>query len=236
MDISSNYKTGILLQGKISEWTVDIIKEYQNNFPSSTILLSTWTTENVENIPCDVIQIQPPDEQDQIGSYTINHQIIGTRAGLEKIQCDIVMKCRTDQFIHNSKIFEIFETSCSKDRIMVPNNGNQDSIDYYISDYCQIATRNILLQYWNLMPFFNDPHLSISPESYLTKNYLLKIKKDSKPWKSVINDYFVIRSFYLDFQIEWEKMIKSEPYRVQNQTKDIKLNYYNDINYVQKNL
>ena len=74
MDISSNYKTGILLQGKISEWTVDIIKEYQNNFPSSTILLSTWTTENVENIPCDVIQIQPPDEQDQIGSYTINHQ------------------------------------------------------------------------------------------------------------------------------------------------------------------
>ena len=86
------------------------------------------------------------------------------------------------------------------------------------------------------MPFVNDPYLSISPESYLTKNYLLKIKKDSKPWKSVINDYFVIRSFYLDFQIEWEKMIKSEPYRVQNQTKDIKLNYYNDINYVQKNL
>ena len=91
--------------------------------------------------------------------------------------------------------------------------------------------RNILLEYWNLMPFFNDPRLSISPESYLTKNYLLKIKKDSKPWKSVINDYFVIRSFYLDFQIEWEKMIKSEPYR-----KDSKLNYYNDINYVQKNL
>ena len=233
MSMSSNYKTGILLQGKISEWTIDIIQEYQKKFPSSTILLSTWTTDNIENIPCEVLQVEPPKKQSQIASYTINHQIIGTRAGLEKIECDIVMKCRTDQFIHNSKIFEIFETSCSKDKILVPNGPNaiQEYVDYYIQDFCQVAMLDVLLEYWNLMPFFDDPHLTMSPESYLTKNYLVKIKKDTRPWKSVMNDYFDIRSHNLDFQIEWEKLVKSESYRT-----DSKLRYYNDINYVQKKL
>ena len=228
--MTSKNKIGILLQGKISEWTVDIIKEYEYNFPTSTILLSTWTTEKIDDIPCKVIQLEPPKKENQIAHYTINHQIIGTRAGLEKINCDVVLKCRTDQFIHNSNIFEMFETLCSKEKIMVPNSGHQESIDYYISDFCQVATHDVLLHYWNLMPFFNDPRLILSPESYLTKNYIQNIKKDKRPWNLILSDYFCVRSYYLDFQIEWEKMLKSELYK-----KDNKMNYYNDIHYTQKN-
>ena len=76
------------------------------------------------------------------------------------------------------------------------------------------------------MPFFHDPQLKISPESYLTKNYVQKIKHDLSPWKSIIDNYFCVKSFHLDFQIEWEKLIKSELYR-----KDYPEFYFQDLNF-----
>ena len=42
-----DYKYGILLQGRVSLWTKDIITEYKTNFPDAHIVLSTWDTENV---------------------------------------------------------------------------------------------------------------------------------------------------------------------------------------------
>lgn len=226
MSILSDKKKGILLQGKITEWTLDIISEYVNNFPSHEILFSTWTTEKTNDIECEVLKIEPPPKREQMAEYTVNHQILGTRAGLKKLQCDIVMKCRTDQFIHNSEIFKIFETSCDPQKIMVPNNGIQHSIDFYISDFCQVASKSLLEQYWNNMPIFSGNFLNVSPEIYLTKNYVQKIKHDLSPWKSIIDNYFCVKSFHLDFQIEWEKLIKSELYR-----KDYPEFYFQDLNF-----
>ena len=67
-------KKGILLQGPVSEWTVDIVNEYKENFEDTVILLSTWTNENITNIACDYIQIKPPEPTYPQNS-NINHQI-----------------------------------------------------------------------------------------------------------------------------------------------------------------
>ena len=216
LNFFDNYKIGILIQGKVTEWTIDIVKEYQKNFPYASILLSTWKNEKIEKIPCDVIQIESPKQRSQIASYTINHQIVGTRAGLEKIRGDIIMKCRTDQFIHNRNIFRIFIDSCSKNKIMVPNNGGFESLDYNIIDFCQIATKDLLLEYWNSIPLFEDPCLPITGEQYLTKSYILNAKKDNRPWKDIINEYFFVVGYYNDFQIEWEKLVKLDVYQKTN--------------------
>ena len=50
------HDVGIILQGAVSDWTKKIVEEYQQNFPDSQILLSTWNTENTTDIPCDVIR------------------------------------------------------------------------------------------------------------------------------------------------------------------------------------
>ena len=110
------HDVGIILQGAVSDWTKKIVEEYQQNFPDSQILLSTWNTENTTDIPCDVIKLEPPNDP-----YHINHQIIGSREGLKKINSEIIMKCRTDQFIHNKEVFQIFNSGCSKNKIMISN-------------------------------------------------------------------------------------------------------------------
>ena len=106
------HDVGIILQGAVSDWTKKIIEEYQQNFPDSHILLSTWNTENTSDISCDIIKLEPPNDP-----CHINHQIIGSREGLKKINSEIIMKCRTDQFIHNKEIFQIFNDGCSKNKI-----------------------------------------------------------------------------------------------------------------------
>lgn len=211
MDFLSNFKAGILIQGGISEWTRDIVREYQKNFPSTDILVSTWTTDDIENIPCRVIQSKPPAPTNPHKS-TVNHQIVGTNAGLKSIQGDVIMKCRTDQFIHNRNIFKIFEDSSPKNKIMIPDHGTYESIDYRASDFCQIARKSVLLNYWSSIPLY-DGSVRIDGGKYLTENYIIRIKKDTRPWKITLREYFYVKRYHEDFQIEWEKLNKFEEYQ-----------------------
>jgi len=204
---------GILLQGKISDWTLDIIKEYQKNFPETEILLSTWNSENVDEIPCDIIQLEPPAVTKPF-AITINHQIVGSLAGLKKMSADIIMKCRTDQFIHNNKVFRIFEDNCPPHKIMIPNYATIKNIDYFASDFCQIATKDILMEYWNSIEFYDGSFPLTHAEIYLTINYVLNAKKDLRDWPICLKEYFYVKGFSEDFQIEWEKLEKiKEPYQ-----------------------
>ena len=84
-------KEGILLQGIVTKWTKDIIIEYQKNLPNADIILSTWVDQNVQDLPCKVIQSDLP-KTTAPHSSTINHQIIGAREGLKKLSCDIILK------------------------------------------------------------------------------------------------------------------------------------------------
>ena len=65
--------------------------------------------------------------------------------------------------------------------------------------------------FWDYVPYF-DGSRSISVARTLSKNYIKNIKKDEREWKSIKDLYFYERDYYKDFQIEWEKPIKSESY------------------------
>lgn len=200
------------MQGRISDWTIDIIQEYKNNFPNAQIIISTWEGENATNIPCEIIKTQLPTKTSPHFS-TINYQIIGTQTGLKKMKSSIIMKCRTDQFIHNRNIFKLFLESCTRKKIMVMRGDiDFDKRDYLINDFCQIAYKEVLMEYWNLMPLY-DGSYAISPEIYLTRNYIRNIKKDLESWLTVREKYFCIKDGDLDFKIEWEKYMKFEQYQ-----------------------
>jgi len=207
-----NLKTGILLQGRVSKWTIPIIKEFQINFPNSEIVLSTWNNENIEGIPCKIIQNSLPEPTSPYLS-TKNFQILGCQNGLKAMNADIILKGRSDQFIHNPKIFEIFLKENSLDKIMYPHLGVRKGIkDYWIEDFCQISSKKTLFDFWNLMPFDDGKH-EVAVEIYLTKNYVLKTRKDSRPWNLIKHDYFIPKSYQDVFKIEWEKIVNIEHYR-----------------------
>ena len=54
--MSKSNEFGIVILGIIMNWTKDIVNEYQNNFPDTQIVVSTWTNENTSDINCDVIK------------------------------------------------------------------------------------------------------------------------------------------------------------------------------------
>ena len=212
LSLLEDIKTGILLQGRVSKWTIPIIEEFKSNFPNSEIVLSTWDTENTDGVPCKVICDSLPEPTSPYRS-TKNYQIIGCRNGLKEMSADVILKGRSDQFIHNPKIFDIFLEENSPDKIMYPHLGVKKGVkDYWIEDFCQISSRKTLLDFWNMMPFDDGKH-EVAVEIYLTKNYVLKTKKDSRPWNSVKNEYFIPKCYHDVFQIEWEKIVNIEHYR-----------------------
>jgi len=205
----STSEFGILLQGRVSKWTRDIVTEYKKNFPNAEIIFSTWKSDDVIDIDCEVIQsVQPPPTRPH--NSNINFQIIGTQAGLKKMNSEIILKCRSDIFIHNKNIFKIFKESFLPEKIMTTDIGTTP-YDYRVSDFCLLATKKVLDEFWNDIPL-HDGSYPIAPETYFTKNYVRNIKKDKRPWKEIINEYFYIQDYHLDFQIEWEKLSTYEDY------------------------
>lgn len=207
---------GILLQGRVSEWTQPIIKEYQQNFPDAEILLSTWIAEDIAEISCEVVQEAPP-QLTYPHKSTVNFQIIGTLAGLKKMKADIIMKCRSDQFVHNKEIFKIYEELCCENKIMVPDLGTTKGLNYRTSDFCQVGTKKVLLDFWSSIPLYDGIHYE-EAATYLSKNYVLNVKKDTRPWEITLREYFCVKRYHEDFQIEWEKLNKFDEYK----------NVYND--------
>ena len=205
-------KQGILIQGLVSKWTGDIIHEYQKNFPDAKIVFSTWLDQNVKDLSCEIIQTELPSTTAPHPS-TINHQIIGAREGLKKLNCDVTLKSKSDLFIHNDKIFELFHESCAPDKIMIPTEGFDLSNEpYYVSDICQVGKTLILKDFWNQMPLY-DGSYPTSNEQYLARNYILNIKKDTSDWSITQKKYFCQKGFDEDFQAEFEKFIFEDSYQ-----------------------
>lgn len=208
-----NHTIGILLQGGVWEWTADIVQEYKNNFPDAEILLSTWNDQITDDIPCEVIKTKYPPETSPHVSH-INYQIVGCQIGLKKMNSSIIMKCRTDQFIHNRNIFELFlQPPCTKNKIMVsrPQMGVYSKCDFFVNDFVQLANKEVLSEYWNSMPLY-DGSYSTAVEIYLTRNYIQNIKKDVGSWHSLMEKYFCIKDEYLDWKKESLKEMKLEEY------------------------
>lgn len=199
------------MQGPISEWTADIVQEYKNNFPTAQIVISTWINEKTDNIPCEIVKTElPPKTSPYMTSA--NYQIVGAQIGLQKMNSAIIMKCRTDQFIHNRNVFKLFLESCTKNKIMLSAPLVRfDKRDYYLGDSYQVAFKEILQEYWNSMPL-SDGSENIIPEIYFTRNYVKNIKKYNGSWPNAREKYFCIKDAYLDFKLEFEKDMKFEQY------------------------
>ena len=203
---------GIILQGRVSPWTPHIINEYKSNFPNAEILLSTWNDQNTDDINCDFLKIKSPGIAGKSES-TVNFQIVGTQAGLKNINADIVLKCRSDQFIHNREIFQIFlENALKTDRIMVPDIGTYEIINFRTSDFCQIAKKSTMENFWLSIPLYDESNYE-EAGVYLTKNYVKNLKHDSGNWKDIFRKYFCVKSYFDDFQIEWEKLNQFDKYQ-----------------------
>ncbi len=201
-------KTGIFLQGRVSDWTRFIIEEYQKNFPESEIILQTFS-EDISDIPCKVIQSKNPKLTSPYQS-TINFQIIGSQDGLKNMNADIVMKCRSDLFVHNSNIFEIFLKENMYSKIMYAEfDLKKEQREYWISDFCQVSKKEVLLDFWNNIDLDDGQYL-VNTETWLIKNYILKNKKDTRLWSSIKDEYFFPKGYHDDFQIEFEKTVKSK--------------------------
>tara|TARA_B110000438_G_scaffold235025_1_gene231603 strand:- start:2712 stop:3365 length:654 start_codon:yes stop_codon:yes gene_type:complete len=199
---------GILIQGIVTEWTPSVVNEFTENFPDAEILLSTWNNQDVKDIECNIIQLEQPEKTSPHES-NINFQIKGSIEGLKNMHADVILKTKTNHFIHNSKIFEIFGRECREDQIMTTGLNSWKNRDYRITDFCQLAKKKVLEEYWYNMPYY-DGSYAIAPEVYLTKNYVVNFKKDIQPWNTLIDKYFCLKNYFTDFDIEFEKLVNDE--------------------------
>lgn len=206
-----NLKTGILLQGRVSEWTRAIIDEYKINYPDSEIVLQTFS-EDISDIPCKVIQSASPEPTYPFQS-TINYQVKGCQEGLKNMNADIVMKCRSDFFVHSNEIFNIFLKENTRKKIMYSEFGLiKENLEYWIADFSQVAYIETLREFWNNMPF-DDGKAWVDTETWLIRNYILKTKKDFRPWHEIKDEYFVPKGYHDVFQTEFEKFVKFKRYQ-----------------------
>ena len=207
----------IIIRGKISDWTSDIVEEYKSKFINSEIIVSTWDNEDTQNIFCTVVKSKEPKMPFPHKS-TLNHQVILAKEGLKKASKNLIMVCRTDQFIHGQNIFTFFNKECPKSKILVTTfptflNGTPKDYryEYGICDFCQIGTSDIIHEFWDNVPFF-DGSESISAARTLVKNYVRNLKKDKEEWEAIKKKYFLELDYYKFFKIEWEKPVKTELY------------------------
>lgn len=207
----------IIIRGKISDWTPDIVEEYKTNFINSEIIVSTWNDENTQDVDCTIVKSKEPEMPSPHKSM-LNHQVILAREGLKKASKNLIMVCRTDQFIHGQNIFKFFNEECPNSKMLVTTfptflNGtpNDYRYEYGICDFCQIGTSSIIHEFWDNVPFF-DGSKSISVTRTLVKNYVRNLKKDKEEWKSIKKKYFFELDYYKFFKIEWEKPVKTELY------------------------
>ena len=104
----------IMMQGPLKkEWdfTVETIKMYRKNFAGCKIVVSTWDNEDktvcdqLKNMGVTLVLSKLPENN----YLNMHHQIISTRAGLEKAKelgCKFALKTRTDQRLYETNIPE----------------------------------------------------------------------------------------------------------------------------------
>jgi len=201
-------KRGIVLQGSITQWTRDIINEYCE-ISDCEVILSTWEEEDTSNISNKVIIVK--NTKPPITGSNINFQKYGALSGIIKSSADIILKCRTDQYIDAKHMFDIFK-NVEPSKILIPNYATLDFIDYFASDFCQIAYKNILLDYWNSIIDHRPGVIVHHPEQYLAKCYI-DSRKDNISWNVAVRKYYHVCDFITEWKIRWEKMETNEVYK-----------------------
>lgn len=194
----------IVMQGPLrleEHFTYETLKLYQKTFPDCPVVLSTWKSENADEIQkikslgVHVLQNDPPEWG---GLSNINYQILSTQKGLayaKKLGSEYVIKTRTDQrfyetnlpdFLFNLlKLFPVYDCSKQKSRLVTLSLNTFKYRLYDISDMFLFGYIDDVIKFWSCEFDYRTElttHKNMYeccknciPEIYFTTEYLKKI-------------------------------------------------------------
>lgn len=220
-------KVGIILQGPIiyqNNFTFETIRMYKNMFKNQnvSIILSTWadqserTIEDFKNLGIEVVL---QDKIEYSGRGNLNYQIITTKAGVlkaEELNCEYVIKTRTDQRFYKTDILEFMFNLLSQFPLEADVRLNKRIVAcsfnsflyrlYGISDMFLFGTTQDIKKYWDIdfdnhsvLEWANKTNLelfeSYCPESFIARQFLKNIGHNVtdtlEDSLNVLRDYFV---------------------------------------------
>ncbi len=191
-------KCAIVIQGPIkheNSFTFETVKFYRRNYPSATVLLSTWNDEDVSSFKIfndnkfKIIQSSKPYH----GPCNVNMQIVTAGAGASeayKLGLKYILKTRSDQrmygvncleyLINMIDCFPVFNCSIQKKRLIATNTGTTKFRPYHFSDLFMFGDAEDMKSYWN-PDLVTDQ--SIDPKKFLAEGYFLFEYLKKTGWK-----------------------------------------------------
>lgn len=196
--------------------TNSLIKEINQNFPESKVILSTWIGEDTSNLKGKITEIIKSADPGglvamdaSLSPNNVNRQIVSTLEGLKMVTTPYSIKLRSDMTILNSSIIERLSRLPKKSKITKFDLTSEyvlvsdvTSINPYINmvlphhpgDWIYAGKTSDLLNIWSipLMPdewfryFENNPW----PHSgWHETNYLSRYRAESYIWWQFLKKY-----------------------------------------------
>jgi hypothetical protein len=246
VDISGVF---IVMQGPVlkeDDFTFNTLKLYRKYFKDAKIILSTWTTEDVQYLDINkeyydflILNEMPANK----GHHNINLQITSAKAGIlraKEERAEYILRTRTDQRIYNPNSLNYFISLLEKfpapdrikqGRLIVNNIDTLKFRPFGISDMMMFGLTGDVFNYWNIdlderkldhrqLKTVMDFAQLRTCETYLATTYLnnLSVKWDFnlKDTWEIYKDFFIIIDA-AEIDIFWVKYDRRTEY---------KFNYY----------
>ena len=209
-------------------------------FPDSTIILSTWSNQNLEQINYDklLLNIDPGAEIAIDQSKTLNNvnrQIVSTFAGLKESKTKYSIKIRSDLVLTNDNLIKVLKLrpkkieqmplDLLKEYVLVSNvtSINPKSrlvLPHHPCDWIYAGLTEDLYKIWNIDPmpknwfryFENNPWPT---EAWHETNYLSLFRPESYIWSAFLKKQTKI-SFMSSFDNSKKNLELSERYLALN--------------------
>jgi len=196
---------------KFAQYSCESIRTY---FPKSTIILSTWVGQNLQNIDFDKLVLsQDPGAEVVIDSSktlnNVNRQIVSTLAGLKSSDTKYSIKIRSDLIFINDNLLSIlnkrpikknkFSEDLTEEYVVVSNVTTINPsvslvLPHHPCDWIYAGLTTDLHQIWDieLMPKSWFRYYSNNPwpkDVWHEKNYLSLFRPESYIWSSFLKKY-----------------------------------------------
>ena len=153
----------VVLQGPVRNQTAISIQSIRTLLPSAVIILSTWETENTENLDCDiVIKCKEPQsfiQNRRLGTKNnMNRMIRSTKEGIKGASRAYILKMRSDLVLDSLRFLKTFEQYPDKNdksifshKILVPCVYSRVRLrnhltPFHLSDWAAFGKREDILK------------------------------------------------------------------------------------------
>lgn len=197
-------KCAILVQGKyIKGFTYETIVSYLANFKDVAICLSIWEEDKKEfnneinellkNSNVHVVTSELPFYS---GYQNVNYQMVSTYNGLKylnKLNCEIVLKTRTDFRVENNKIFNFYK-SLNKDVILGIETVDIYKVPYFVADFVLLGNiKKLMLMFYPNLQECNDQRIH---KGILKKHFIAILNSE---YLNLRNDIMAERYLVFNF-------------------------------------